>query len=542
MTGDPEKTIDQLLESRGEYGPFAEAVGRCAVDTGWREIADKLSDMRKQPANNAAQMARTFKAQLGLGIIAACQDKEDQAEIIEREFLQPLRDKKSEGTAQSRLLLTELAYLDQHVCDDVRFGIYDQIKAQCESDPWSPAIRDYLLAWKMWEKAEHRTRTSDRRIMRTGPRVYLIASAKGGVGKSVIATALLNYLVADRKESTVLIDLDSSGPSSQFCFDIPAVAKALPVIPKSASKNGGRWLYPTFLDICDAASGLEHSPLELKDLIRQSLLEIAVKKQNGDTKGDETKRATRAAVVLPDSLTFCSLLGDRALVESGRKWLLAGLRALMDAIAPPVDHHPSDDHRASYTNVIFDFGSGLYGTNDVFFRWLSRHYPCSLIVVSSPRATDFATCLYESTWLSAAGDFRWKTPVLNLVNMWPSNKCDCFLATVDGWASDWLGRAIDAGYGGPKQTSGAQIYSWRIWSYLYHRGLSGVGKTNATIDVLPHTSRIREITGPPTSNRPGPIEFGALARTRWYKGHFLGAIHNLLERRNNKEEDREYLL
>lgn len=532
MNNKLESRVDALLESDSGYGDFATTIAESAVTSDWECMAAKLSQVRQRvvgippTAVDVSTIHTLFKAQLGLGIIVACLDETKQAELIETAFLEPLRSQGNSKTLDKRLLLLELAYLDQHIKRTIRFHVYDEIQRLCQADPWSPAIRDYLLAWEMLRRGPDIAKATPTR-KRQAPNVFVVASAKGGVGKSIVAAALLTYLAEEKLESTAIVDLDSSGPSTQFYFDIPGITKAIPLLPSHEPASNSKWCYSSFLDICEAASSSSSSPAELAEVINNSIYQLG-------------REDNRAAVVLPDSLTFSAELDTLSIVEAGRVEILLALRTLLDTLSGATS---TTGNR--YKNVIIDFRAGLYGSNGIVFRSLCRKFPCSAIIVSSPRATDFTTCLYESTWLSAAGEFEWEGLVTNLVNMWPSTECSDFWSTVDRWADVWLSTAIAASLtkGEPSLSSGAQIYAWRIWSYLYHRGLDAVGKASSTIQALPDDDDIRYLTSAEATsaraaaiNAVRPLELKALSESNWYRNHLKRHFDELYAARQRKSK------
>lgn len=92
----------------------------------------------------------------------------------------------------------------------------------------------------------------------------LVASSKGGCGKTTIATNLAAYYALDGK-NTVLVDTDRQGSSQRWCEK--RVGFGAPVLPISGTRHGWATRIPADAErvIVDAPAGIRAS--ELSDLL-----------------------------------------------------------------------------------------------------------------------------------------------------------------------------------------------------------------------------------------------------------------------------------
>ena len=92
----------------------------------------------------------------------------------------------------------------------------------------------------------------------------LVASSKGGCGKTTIATNLAAYYALDRK-NTVLVDADRQGSSQRWCEK--RVGFGAPVLPVAGTRSGWQGRIPPDAErvIVDAPAGIRAA--ELGDLL-----------------------------------------------------------------------------------------------------------------------------------------------------------------------------------------------------------------------------------------------------------------------------------
>lgn len=92
----------------------------------------------------------------------------------------------------------------------------------------------------------------------------LVASSKGGCGKTTIATNLAAYYALDGK-NTVLVDTDRQGSSQRWCEK--RVGSAAPVLPIAGTRHGWQERIPADAErvVVDAPAGIRAS--ELADLL-----------------------------------------------------------------------------------------------------------------------------------------------------------------------------------------------------------------------------------------------------------------------------------
>jgi chromosome partitioning protein len=92
----------------------------------------------------------------------------------------------------------------------------------------------------------------------------LVASSKGGCGKTTLATNLAAYYALDGK-NTVLVDTDRQGSSQRWCEK--RVGSAAPVLPVNGTRGGWEARIPTDAErvVIDAPAGIRAG--ELGDLL-----------------------------------------------------------------------------------------------------------------------------------------------------------------------------------------------------------------------------------------------------------------------------------
>jgi chromosome partitioning protein len=122
----------------------------------------------------------------------------------------------------------------------------------------------------------------------------LVASSKGGCGKTTIATNLAAYYALDGK-NTVLVDTDRQGSSMRWCEK--RVGTSAPVLPVSGVKGGWPARIPPDAQrvVIDAPAGIRAS--ELDDLLDEAhALVIPVLPSRIDLEASEAFLADVAAL------------------------------------------------------------------------------------------------------------------------------------------------------------------------------------------------------------------------------------------------------
>jgi chromosome partitioning protein len=102
----------------------------------------------------------------------------------------------------------------------------------------------------------------------------LVASSKGGCGKTTIATNLAAYYALDGK-NTVLVDTDRQGSSQRWCEK--RVGFGAPVLPIAGTRHGWQARIPADAErvIVDAPAGIRASELsELLDDVHALLIPV----------------------------------------------------------------------------------------------------------------------------------------------------------------------------------------------------------------------------------------------------------------------------
>src|SRR4029077_13038397 len=247
-----------------------------------------------------------------------------------------------------------------------------------------------------------------------------------------------------------LIDLDPSGPTLQYNFNVPTIAKALATNPERWPPNpdpDSDWSYPTFDDLVDL--GTDPS--------------LAVAAASGH---DDNEWLNKLSVtVLPDSLTVTGIFVASKFFNSVERIKI--LTALDDLILKIKKKHGEKIY------VIIDLGPGMFGTNGTLFRYMSSKYHTSMILMSSPRSFDIANSMYEGIWLSAQGFLLWNRNVLQLLNMWPPEGTESETHVNDYMAEfieDYFTRILDSDFSAQpngKVASANYIMFWRLRSYVY---------------------------------------------------------------------------
>ncbi len=454
--------------------------------------------------NKSPDILTHFKLGLGIGILIAAQKTEEaQISICSETFERLILDDDTDGPLDARskkLLLTELCYMDQFVSGKTRQHINDRFSHILRENAWSPAIRDYLHAWAQLEQSrELKEMLPVERL--EAPRLILVLSAKGGTGKSITAAAIAKFLIGKGKHVGV-IDLDDSGPSAQYLFDVPQVSEAMKEIPPAVCNSDDRWCYPTFLDVL-------HHVNECSQHTRSSILSVASKAVL--TSPTEPKLAF---VLLPESPTFCA--------DVARAWSQGEARNIIKAF----DGCIRAMSKIGCDYVVVDFSPGVYGTNGRIIKWASMHYASTPIVMTSSRASDIATSIYEAPWLAAKYEFDWATPLLHFVNRWDYEE-SCVRRIV-AWANEATVAAVNAEIReGRAVSSATEIHSKRFWPIMYQQALdcdpaNKVAAFDATqaLTELPEdagVSALSSLSADTSRNADFAIPFSSLEKTGWYK-------------------------
>lgn len=446
-----------------------------------------------------------FKLGLAVGILITSQSSADkQIELCKQTFDLMLIDKSNQiGPRSKLLLLTELCYMDQFVEGKTRQHINDTHGDTLKKHSWSPAIKDYLLAWQQGDtfrrlKAFAGLPSKEK----PKPRVILVISAKGGTGKSITSVAIAKFLLS-REKRVGLIDLDDSGPTMQYLFNIPEVVEGMNELPNLESIEKFAWCYPTFLDVLNVQNeSSNYSNIDLLKMAEDVILSCK----------DEPKLS---AILLPESPTYCAKIA-RAWAQDHSGKIIRALSACISALESKKD--------CEY--VIIDFGPGVYGTNGAILKWASNYLNATPIVLTSSRASDIATSIYETPWLAAKYEFEWCTPLLHFINRWPYEE-SC-VSKILKWANHSVSDAIEASLEGKKTdvSSATLIHSKRFWPIMYQNALDeyrdddeAVFKTTQVLAQLPEDDTVRQLStlsGDCEQNTSFKVKLDQLDNNTWY--------------------------
>jgi hypothetical protein len=452
--------------------------------------------------NNMKETPTLFKLCLGLGILTAAQKSNDsQMAMCETTFAYLVFGQEKQLDWRARLLLlTELCYMDQFVSGETRQSINDRFSAELRKNAWSPAIKDYLHAWsglersKRFEEIKLTTRLDS-------PQLILVMSAKGGTGKSITAAAIAKFLMNNGK-TVGLLDLDDSGPTAQYLFDVREVSDAIREIPPSATPSACRWCYPTFLDVLTLTrTDPNRTEAEVIETANRAIVECR----------DEPRLLL---MLLPESPTFCA--------EIANAWGQGEYSEIIEAVSASVQAMS----RRGCGYVVVDFAPGLFGTNGAIIKWASATYRASPILLSSSRASDIATSIYEAPWLAAKYEFKWHTPLLHLINRWHYEQ-PCVEKIVD-WANRATEAALDMEIGQGREVSSAtEIHSKRFWPIMYQVALDDDGRNDVAVfdktqvlTQLPEDEELRFISSlhsDPEENLDFFVVSDRLVNTGWYR-------------------------
>jgi MinD-like ATPase involved in chromosome partitioning or flagellar assembly len=530
MTG----ALDKLLGLG--FCEFAREIGRRSQihgenNTLHKEFFAELNNMLSGRKKTGRGQEAEFKVILGLSLLIACESEQRQDGRLTESFLRIL-DKIDTKSVRSRqllyLILCELTYLDQFLRDpDIRQKLHGILIDRFKIFPDSPSFKDYDTGWRLSEMNERlvsgRSNAADKA---EDLEIILVGSVKGGVGKTLISIALAHALL-DRKDARIaLLDMDSSGPTLQYNLDIPAVSQGLSTAPRSRDDPDAReWSYPTFAELIRP---IENAPAQ------NVLLPV------NDSNGKNQPRLR--AVVLPDSPTVTgTTVAPKYFnpLESSKPIL---------AIAELIKRRRDRGRNTppfNFNYLIIDLGPGLFGTNGLLFSWLTSRYQTSLLLVSSPRAFDLATTLYESVWLSAPKYMQWKRPILQFLNMWP-DKDKTVQTMLNEKTNDTLAKVLRPE---PGISSTDYIMFWRLREYLYVEAVrmaSGDITTEAgeqlgeryNIKPLCYDDQLRGLLHSPELgplNLDGVKGVDGIVTTTWYK-EFKSFVNHWLGQRSGSKK------
>ena len=569
---DENKNHLHLVELAGTVGDIAAQEKKS--DALLNFLMDRLTELKqeehKQPKNSFSFdfFVKCWKVVLALGILVASQEKPGkQKDLLDDSLLKIVKDKDKKDrdfpwpNLCSRLALSELTYVDQYLHSftdkenthaekkiNVRRYCKEKILKLCKNDPWASPIRDYVMnieAWDVRTKFSRKIPELEEEESQKLPEMYAICSVKGGVGKTITAIGLFNHLEQNMKKKVLLIDVDISGPTLQFHLNIPNCVKALSAVPSPQNppqeildedededeyEGSFVWSYPSFSSVYqvrndDSKKMTEAQKAFLSISHKESFLKISP-----PSKG--------RVVCLPDSPTLCGRLDTDLRWEHFREYV-----ALQKTLSPMLE--TAKKQRFDY--VILDFSPGLVGRNGPILRWLCEHYRTRLLLVSSTRAPDLATALYDGTWAAAEGEFKWYKSVVHLINMWPEEQQQRNLNTIpiiwlllreinsiagilflrrsptlekvlEDWTEDFAVRAIRTNLKSAwnSNTSASQIYFWRMWCYLYLHGIKKRSKRMMRIGYLPRDKDLTEMLSVPIqSEAEFKIDDNKLLQSRW---------------------------
>lgn len=453
-------------------------------------------------SSNTNIAIRHFKLGMALGILVATKSKaEDQISTCKRTFGRLLSPDSTLVGESKNLLATEMCYMDQFVEGKTRDFIAKNFQHVFEQYNNTPAILDYLAAWEKLEQFNEFKSVFpvDKNAKRT-PHAILILSAKGGTGKSTTTAAIAHYL-SEKGKKVGIIDLDDSGPTAQYLFDVDEVTTSMNEIPRFDQKRYSEWCYPSFLDILDAQE--EGSKGDCLDEVSNRTVLKSSDKPN------------LSLVLLPESPTLCARVATEWSTDVGQRVRVA-LSSLMRVLR--------DQHHCEY--VVVDFAPGMYGTNGQIIKWFSMNCLTTPIVLTSSRASDIATSIYESPWLASKHEFEWATPLLHFINRWDYDEGP--LQKILHWAENAIEATVKATTD-PKNfrvSSATQIHSKRFWPIFYQYALDNTPdqadalfSTMQVLAELKEDRAIRQLSSldkDPSVNANFKVDFKKLEKSDWY--------------------------
>jgi hypothetical protein len=379
----------------------------------------------------------------------------------------------------------------------------NEILDACLQDAWASPIRDYIVNIKQWElrtdwakklKSKKSNKEKEEPPDQKLPQVFAICSVKGGVGKTTTAMGLYGYASKILGHRALLIDVDITGPTLQYHLNIPDCTQGISVVPNEKvpfNKKSVVWCYPTLSNAYEVSK--EGKKKDLKSCFLSP-------------EGDEGENESRV-VLMPDSPTLCGRLENYWTRVGESTGLQETLDIMLDAAKNKFDY------------IFLDFSPGLVGRNGSLLRWLCDNYSTRLILLSSTRAPDLATAIYDGTWAGADGEFEWVKPVLLLVNMWEGKlNLEELLTT---WVETFTRLTIDKNLNlkWNETTSATQIYFWRMWCYLYVHGVKRSFNV-IKLDSLERDDKLRQLLSAPLqleSSLEFKIYFNWLFNSPWMK-------------------------
>ena len=488
--------IEEVIEEswvRTNIGQFPSLVHRITSEErdGVAEmLRGKLDSLRakikkrKEERNEWVDLwGELTKTTLLSGLFVAHVEENEYDYLKQIFFGRDLFDDSEKADKYDKALLTELAFLEQHLSRTNQIKLKNEVIGDSvfgdnnldKWRPWTPPFREYWRRWQIREmKGENpssnrqdRTDTSSE----SNTKVIAVVSLKGGVGKSIITGTIAKYLAnLDEDKRPAIIDLDANGPSTQFTFHVPLVREtlgsvALPVEeetfgcdndPSEKQPEEG-WTYSSWADVFMPSNGGASTIPEAKI-------------DEGVSGGEQYEENIRYFLI-PDS----PLYSAEVKVSDGS---IGSTLNVEDSLRNTIDGFKDSD--TDY--VIIDFHPGISGSNGSILRLLEEEYDTTVLCVTSPRAPDLAGTLSEILDLNGIKEFE-NSPKL-IVNKWEySSQNDDgggkdrpvrpdsrrkelkkgFVEYMDKITSRILGKDVR------KMTSGDLIYTWRLWSYLYLR-------------------------------------------------------------------------
>jgi len=499
----------ELLHTTSHYVPFCEAFSKAMdhdSEQTERWLFEEAIDLLSVERPTVPDLVALQKAVFGLNIHAAVSaDSQGQQDVLDRAVL-PLLERAVEATARD-VVASELTYVDQYLNDSVRRSVRTAIRKHGVRNSTS-SIADYLEAWDKQERLGALLDILGPPESKESIEVYFVCSTKGGVGKSVTALSLLHFLAeqTDGEDRVAIMDLDASGPTLQFTLDMTSVSNTHSLLPSYDTESDPKptWRYWTLLDVLPLARRKQKK--KMRAMAQKCIFPV--------------RNLTRAsAVLLPDSPTFTAAVSSYWNEEVERENVLFAISAVFDALATTNPRH---------TCVVLDCSPGLFGANGFLLQWVSQRFPTSLVVLSSPNASDIGTTLYETLWIAAAGAFRWRRTPLLLANKWPSDG-KSLEKTLDTWTGKYVKASVDAALAGNTEatTSASQIYASRMWSYLYWRTL----KPRSFLDLrqLREDTQIAHILDPPPDG-PFSLNWPRVLGSSWYEDDLKPILTELTHR------------
>src|SRR4029077_16158486 len=180
------------INSEGDFVATAKLVGSEARNGNAQAafeilVAELIAHLADEATKNKAK--KTFKLSMAIGLVIACLDAPEQKVLLKDYFSKVLTQFANYPEYAKCFILSELAYLDQSLAGiDLRREVHKEInEKKTETFVRSNAYIDYNVAWELVERINesNEVKAAEKATKLDGIEVLLVASVKGGVGKTI---------------------------------------------------------------------------------------------------------------------------------------------------------------------------------------------------------------------------------------------------------------------------------------------------------------------------------------------------------------------